>query len=443
MSAATGLIAPFDGTTAGPRAAVQIDAGELEDFQRTARLLLGHPLVTPTWPNPRALTTVRRWEVPLRNEFSRVLGFRLDVGRSSARLYRRAATTSVHRGPFTRTLRPLGHVACSFLCLVLAALEELGDQTTASRLADAVLRLRSGDDALPVDLTVYTQRRAFVDAVTWLEDRGVLGLRDEGADQWLDHDAEGDALYDVDRDCVSRLLVSSPSVLRGVGEAADFLVEPTAPGTEDRPQALRHRLARRLVEGPVMSYIDLGPEELAYVRERRTRLVRDLEQLTGCHVESRAEGMSLVDAQIEPITESKHRFPGGGTLTQAALLWGAALVDLAATGEEVAAEMVRDPEVRPAVAAERWVGDAAGEQAWEDIVEEYRSRFSSDYRESPDKLRREVRELLGRFGLLGVEDDRLRVHAALARYRPDTEAEIGVAARQNTLTSQLFGDDHS
>ncbi|NLH64962.1 MAG: DUF2398 family protein, partial [Candidatus Microthrix parvicella] len=89
MSAATGLIAPFDGTTAGPRAAVQIDAGELEDFQRTARLLLGHPLVTPTWPNPRALTTVRRWEVPLRNEFSRVLGFRLDVGRSSARLYRR------------------------------------------------------------------------------------------------------------------------------------------------------------------------------------------------------------------------------------------------------------------------------------------------------------------------------------------------------------------
>ena len=119
------------------------------------------------------------------------------------------------------------------------------------------------------------------------------------------------------------------------------------------------------------------------------------------------------------------------------------MVDLAATGEEVAAEMVRDPEVRPAVAAERWVGDAAGEQAWEDIVEEYRSRFSSDYRESPDKLRREVRELLGRFGLLGVEDDRLRVHAALARYRPDTEAEIGVAARQNTLTSQLFGDDHS
>ena len=219
MSAVTtGLIAPFDGATSGPRAAVQIDPGELEDFQRTARLLLGHPLVTPTWPSPKAFTAVRRWEVPLRNEFSRVLGFRLDVGRSSARLYRRSATTSEHRGAFTRTLRPLGHVACSFLCLVLAALEELGDQTTASRLAEAVLRLRSGDDALPVDLTAYTQRRAFVDAVTWLEGRGVLGLRDGGADQWLENDADGDALYDVDRDCVSRLLVSSPLSLIHISE---------------------------------------------------------------------------------------------------------------------------------------------------------------------------------------------------------------------------------
>lgn len=445
MSTATGLIAPFEGATAGPRAAVQIDPGELEDFQRTARLLLGHPLVTPTWPNAKALTAVRRWEVPLRNEFSRVLGFRLDVGRSSARLYRRAATTSIHRGAFTRTLRPLGHIACSFLCLVLAALEELGDQTTASRLADAVLRLRSGDDALPVDLTVYTQRRAFVDAVTWLEDRGVLGLRDGGAEQWLENDADGDALYDVDRDCVSRLLVSSPSVLRDVGEAADFLVEPTAPGTEDRPRALHHRAARRLVEGPVMSYADLDPDELTYVRQRRTRLVADLERLTGCHVESRAEGMSLVDTPVEPITEPKHRFPGGGTLTQAALLWGAALVELAATGAEVPPEVALEPdgEVRPAPPAERWVNLDAADEAWEGIVDRYRPKFASDYRESPDKLRREVGELLERFGLVGVDGDRLRVHAALARYRPDAEAGSDPAAVRSSPTSQLFGDDQT
>ncbi|MCB1027944.1 MAG: TIGR02678 family protein [Microthrixaceae bacterium] len=447
-SATTGLVAPFGGSSSGPRAAVQIDPGELDDFQRTARLLLGHPLVTTTWPTSRALTAVRRWEVPLRNEFSRVLGFRLDVGRSSARLYRRAATTSRHRGAYTRTLRPLGHVACSYLCLVLAALEELGDQTTASRLADAVLRLRSGDDALPVDLTVYGQRRAFVDAVTWLEDRGVLGLRDGGADQWLEDDAEGDALYDVDRDCVSRLLVSSPSVLRGVGKAADFLIDPVAPGTEHRPKELRHRVARRLVEGPVVSYAELSPDELAYVRERRTRLVRDLEQLTGCHVEVRSEGMSLIDASVEPITEGKHRFPGGGTPTQAALLWGAALAELAAVGDEVAPEanggaFETGSDVRSAPAAQRWVSLTEADSAWDRVVEGYRSKFSSEFREAPDKLRRNVDDLLEAYDLAHVDGDRLRVHAALARYRPDA----GVGSPTDSVvaeapsTSRMFGDD--
>jgi hypothetical protein len=72
--------------------------------------------------------------------------------------------------------------------------------------------------------------------VTWLEGRGVLGLRDGGADQWLENDADGDALYDVDRDCVSRLLVSSPSVLRGVGEAADFWWNPPLPAPRIGPR---------------------------------------------------------------------------------------------------------------------------------------------------------------------------------------------------------------
>ena len=62
-------------------------------------------------------------------------------------------------------------------------------------------------------------------------------------------------------------------------------------------------------------------------------------------------------------------------------------------------------------------------------------------RESPDKLRREVGELLARFGLLAVEGDRLRVHAALARYRPDADAEVDGQTSENALTSQMFGDD--
>lgn len=103
----------------------------------------------------------------------------------------------------------------------MASIETLTQQTTVSQLAEAVLRSVAGDDRLPLDLTVYEQRRAFVNAVTWLETRGVLTLRDGTAEAWIKAEAEaGDALYDVDADAASRLLVSSPSVLRDVGSTA-------------------------------------------------------------------------------------------------------------------------------------------------------------------------------------------------------------------------------
>ena len=422
----TGLGAPFATGSTGPRAAVQIEQGELDDFQRSARLLLAHPLVTITWPRVGALAAVRRWEVPLCTEFARLLGYRLDVGRASARLYRRAATTSVHRGPMTHTGRAMGRLTCSFLCLTLAALEGLGDQTTASRLSEEVLRLRSGDDTLPVDLTQYDQRKAFVDAVKWLEDRGVLRLCDGTVEQWLSSDANGDALYDVDRDCVSRLLVASPSVLRDVGEAADFLVDDYSPTDDAQRNRVRHRVGRRLIEGPLVSYEDLDADELAYVRHRRTRVARDLETLTGCVVESRAEGLCLIDAAVEPV--SAERFPGGGTLTQAALLCGAALVDRAiAIGAEGSAPREALPtlmaEVTPAPEGGRVVTAAEADAQWEDVVARYGTRFKAEYREAPDRLHREVIALLERFGLIGVTGRGVVVHAALARYRPATRVD--------------------
>lgn len=452
---AGGLVAATP-TRPGPRAAVQIDRSEIEGFQAAARLLLAHPLVTETWPRAGALATIRRWEVPLRNEMGRVLGFRLDIGRSCARLYRKAAVTSVHRGPVTRTDRSLGRVSCSFLCLALAALEGLGDQTTASRLSDEVLRLRAGDEALPVDLTRYDQRKAFVDAVKWLEDRGVLRLCDGGVDRWLADDATGDALYDVDRDAVSRLLVASPSILRDVRDAADFLVDPYAPTEDAQRNRVRHRIGRRLVSEPVVAYEDLDPDERTHVRQRRSRLVADVEQLTGCTVEARAEGLVLVDASVEPI--SAQEFPAGGTEVQAALLWGAALVDsaavstpteavgsarfpadadhaaaggrraadaptpaLTATGALDDAAPVRsaDDGTPPPPASTAVIDAAVAAAAWDAVVASYGARFRVEFRDAPDRLHREVVALLDRFGLASVGGDgSVAVSAALARYRP-------------------------
>lgn len=70
------------GPAAVARVAVQLEPAQLEEMQRSARTLLAHPLITERWPKPGALVGVRRWETVLRAEFDRVLGYRLDVGRT-------------------------------------------------------------------------------------------------------------------------------------------------------------------------------------------------------------------------------------------------------------------------------------------------------------------------------------------------------------------------
>jgi len=388
-----------------PRTAAQLDAAELEEFQRAARLLLAHPLITSRWPRPGALTAVRRWELPLRAEFERVLRYPLDIGPGCARLTRRSGSLSPHRGARTRTGRPFSPWAYAYLCLVLAAIESLGDQTTVSQLSDTVVRLTAGDEAVPVDLTLYAQRRAFVDAVAWLEERGVIELRDGGAEQWLAAaQSGGDALYDIDVDAASRLMVSSPSVLREVEAAADFLVERYPPGEAGEQARLRHRMARLVVERPVVYRAELAEDERAWLGNRRGQLVADLERLTGCVVESRAEGLALIDADVEPL--SGDAFPNRGAVAHAALL----------LAEHLVAGAVEDPGL-PAVG--RLVTTAEADRLWAGIVEGYRSRFTSEYRDDPDRLRREAVDLLARLDLVVPVDGGLVVRPALARFRPE------------------------
>src|SRR5207249_4054255 len=86
------------------RIAAQLDpAHELDDFRAAARTLLTHGLATERYPHPGALTLVRRFEEPLRNEFARMCRWRLDVGPRCARLLRRPAALSRHRPARTAT----------------------------------------------------------------------------------------------------------------------------------------------------------------------------------------------------------------------------------------------------------------------------------------------------------------------------------------------------
>lgn len=399
------------------RVAAQLNpATELDDFQSAARALVSHPLVTEHFPYPGALVLVRRFEDPLRNEFGRLCRWRLDVGPTNARLLRRPATLSSHRPArsATQTRRPFTPATYASLCLVLAALEGLGEQTTIRQLADEVARLRAGDDTLPFDLTVHSHRRAFVDAVAWLQRRGVLIILDGDTETFLS--AQGNALYDVDRDAASRLLVPPPSVLAGLRTPEEFLDEPYPPTPEGAQSRARHRVHRRLLTEPAVYYSRLPDDERDYARQRRTRIGEEIERLTGCHVECRAEGLALIGLP------SAETFPAGGAVAQAALLLVSELVQTAVSeaGDNQHTSPPGGP-LRPAAdAAARIVPSAEADAAWNRVLTAYAGRFTAEYRAEPDRLRVEAIDLLCRLGLVAPRSDgAVTVEAAAARYRAD------------------------
>lgn len=385
------------------RIAAQLDpARELDDFQAAARTLLTYGLVTERFPHAGALALVRQFEEPLRHEFGRKCHWRLDVAPTCARLLRRPAALSVHRPARTasQSRRPFTPQAYASLCLVLAALEGLGEQTTITQLADEVVRLRAGDDALPFDLTRHAHRRAFVDAVALLEHRGVLAVLDGDTEAFVA--GGGDALYDVDRDAAGRLLLSPPSVLAGLRAPEEFLDEAYPPTPEGAQARARHRVHRRLLTESVLYYDELPDDERDYARQRRSRIREELERLTGCPLEGRAEGQALIGL---PAAEP---FPAAGAIAQAALLLGAELAGLAAhtalTPEGVGKVLVA----------------ADADDAWQRVAAAYGGRFTAEYRAEPARLRTEAMSLLQRLDLVvPLAGGDILVRPALARYRAE------------------------
>ena len=408
------------------RIAKQLDASEVDEFQRAARTLLAHPVVTSTYPRGGVLSSIRRYETVLRNEFGRVLHYRLDVGPSCARLTRRPATLSSARHARTATEREFKTWTYTFVCLVLAAFESLGEQTSLSQIAEEIARLRAGDTELPVDLKAYEQRRAFVDAVAWLEHLGILAVEDGATESFMSGE-EGDALYNIDRDAASRLLVASPSVIREVRTAADFLKDTYPPGPEGDLARVRYAVTRRIVDSPAVYYAEIPADELAYLRQNRGWLCRDIELLTGCSIEARTEGVSLIDSPVQPLTRNDDRFPGGGSVAHCALLLAERLVGAAAgaaldrssDGDGDAVDIGRPRPIGGHARTGRFVPDEAVESAWGAIVSEYRDRFKSEYRDDPDSLRGEALSMLANRDLVLPVDGGLLVRPVTARYRAD------------------------
>lgn len=137
---------------------------------------------------------------------------------------------------------------------------------------------------------------------------------------------QADALYDVHRRTLAGLLaaVRGPSTWRPedapetLEERLSALVdEHVADSDEGRRTALRHHLARRLLDDPVIYVETLDTEARAYFVNQRGAMAARLCDASALTAEHRAEGLALVD---ETALLTDVAMPAEGTDAHATLL---------------------------------------------------------------------------------------------------------------------------
>ena len=263
------------------------------------------PLMTPVHPSFGA---VRRHADDLRAWFARETGWALHIERDCARLYKRPANRAdTHRGlPGYERRR---YVLLSLACAVL---ERADPQITLRVLGDRLLAL-AAEPGLAVynfsfTLVAVHERRELVAVCRTLLELGVL-QRVAGDEEGFVRAAGGasdgaDALYDVQRRVLAGVLaaVRGPSTWPAesapvsLDERLDSLVaEHPVDSEEGRRTALRHHLARRLLDDPVVYLDGLEGDLRTYFTNQRGPMASRLCEAAGLVAEQRAEGLALVD----------------------------------------------------------------------------------------------------------------------------------------------------
>ena len=300
------------------RVAADVDPLELAEYQKAARLVLRHPLITALYPDASTLPLVRKWVRQLRADLGEVLGYTLLASGDTIRLRRVQDALDGTRPAVTRARRPFDRRRYAYLVLTLSALGRSGTQIALSELADAVAADAGRIDGLGMDTGRKPDRDAFVDAVSWLEAHGALQTADGSAIEWVNDPERAEALYDIDREVVGAIYAPS-RVLQHLNSVTELLDGPagSAPtqGREERRRVNARQARRLVVEQPVVYYPDV--DEGLRGQLRSASLAEDVERLTGLGLERRAEGVALVNAG-QRFTDVA--FPSTGTVAQAALL---------------------------------------------------------------------------------------------------------------------------
>lgn len=441
------------------RVAVDVPGSELGDYQRAVRTVLRHPLVSDRYPNATALPLVRRWADQLRTDLPAAFGHRLELTGTSARLVRVHDDLDARRPARTRNDRVFDRRRYAYLALVLATLGRSGIQIALSELADTVAADADRVPALGLDPGSGAHRAAFVDVVSWLEDRGALHLADGSAAAWAADPAQSEALYDIDRDVL--MAIYRPSrTLHHVTSVAELLGQRSAAGRDSARRDAGQRARRMLVELPVVLYAEV--DEAVRNALRAPAAAGDVARLTGMLVERRAEGLALIDTG----GLAERRFPGGGTIDQAALLLIGALADRivdpdapvlpalpAPTRSDVRGELagavdagrpeielltaLTDAVVEPAEDAEPVTYPLVG-AGWLDttareLVERYGRTFGAQWRADPPRLLDAALELLAAHRLVERVPGGVLVLPLTGRYR-----NIQVQMRERRPEPGLF-----
>ena len=311
---------------AGSQRIGELQARQQRDEIRGAlRALLMQPLMSPVHED---FPAVRRHADALRDWFSRESGWVLHVERECARLYKRPADLV----DATRGLPGYDRRRYVLLCLACAVLERADPQITLHLLGERVMQM-AAEPALAARqfsfaLRSATERRELVAVCRSLLELGVLQRVAGDEDSFVQDNggAQADALYDIQRRMLAGVLaaVRGPSTWPEQDAPADLdarqrslVTEHVADSDEGRRTALRHGLARRLLDDPVVYADALDRDTLAYFVNQRGVMAARLCEATGLCAEQRAEGLALTD---EAGTLTDVAMPAEGTEAHVTLL---------------------------------------------------------------------------------------------------------------------------
>jgi len=320
-----------------------------EEFRSAVRALLMKPLISPDHED---FPAIRRQADALRDFFARETGWPLQIEHEGARLYKRPADlASTMRG-----LPQYDRRRYVLLCLACAVLERAEPQITLRLLGERLLHFAAEPSLAAAGfgftLGAVHERRELVAVCRTLLDLGVLQRVAGDEDAFVNAGGDqADALYDVQRRALAGMLaaVRGPSTFRledapvTLEQRLHALVdEHVADSDEGRRTALRHQLARRLLDDPVVYIDSLDAEARAYFINQRGVMAARLCDATGLIAEQRAEGLALAD-EAGALTDVA--MPAEGTDAHATLL----VAEFLATAERRRREIPGDARLFAAI----------------------------------------------------------------------------------------------